>query len=328
VLCYSRMLFFQFYPTFNRFLCKVFLTDALRFLGGACSRCMIDNTHVVVLHGTGAHMVPVPEMAAFGERYGFDFAAHEVGDANRSGRVEAPFAFIEGFFLGGRRFADWSDANQQAATWCDKVNRTYKKHLRAVPFELYVSERPHLRQLPAWIPEVYQLQQRIVDLEGYVTLHTNRYSAPYALIGRALEVRETKDRIDLYQGPRMVASHRRVLDPCATRITDPRHRPPRGQHKPPPTPLPEETAILTAVPELADYVDALKRCDLGRGTLILRRFVRLLRDYPRAPFLEAVRTAAHYKLYDLGRLERMVLRNLGQKLFLLPETLDEDPPHD
>jgi transposase len=29
VLCYSRMLFFQFYPTFQRFDCKVFLTDAL-----------------------------------------------------------------------------------------------------------------------------------------------------------------------------------------------------------------------------------------------------------------------------------------------------------
>ena len=43
---------------------------------------MIDNTHVVVLHGTGKEMVPVPEMAAFAERYGFAFAAHEKGDAN------------------------------------------------------------------------------------------------------------------------------------------------------------------------------------------------------------------------------------------------------
>ena len=33
VLCYSRMLFFQCYPTFQRFDCKVFLTDALRYMG-------------------------------------------------------------------------------------------------------------------------------------------------------------------------------------------------------------------------------------------------------------------------------------------------------
>ena len=30
---------------------------------------MIDNTHVVVPHGTGREMVPVPEMAAFAERF-------------------------------------------------------------------------------------------------------------------------------------------------------------------------------------------------------------------------------------------------------------------
>src|SRR3989454_9796356 len=81
VLSYSRMLFFQCYPTFQRFDCKVFLTDALRFFSGSCGWVMIDNTHVVVLHGTGRHMVPVPEMEAFGERFGFQFRAHELGDA-------------------------------------------------------------------------------------------------------------------------------------------------------------------------------------------------------------------------------------------------------
>src|SRR6516225_6680476 len=88
VLCYSRMLFCQCYPSFQRFDCKVFLTDALRFFGGVCRWILIDNTHVVVLRGTGREMVPVPEMAAFAERFGFHFVAHAIGNANRSGRVE------------------------------------------------------------------------------------------------------------------------------------------------------------------------------------------------------------------------------------------------
>ena len=92
VLCYSRMLFFQCYPTFRRFDCKVFLTEALRYFGGAASRTMIDNTHVVVLRGSGRDMVPVPKMAAFGERSGFEFVAHAIGNANRSGRVERPLS--------------------------------------------------------------------------------------------------------------------------------------------------------------------------------------------------------------------------------------------
>ena len=92
VLCYSRMLFFQCYPTFRRFDCKVFLTDALRYFSGTAARVMIDNTHVVVLRGTGREMIPVPEMEAFGDRFGFRFAAHELGHANRSARVERPLS--------------------------------------------------------------------------------------------------------------------------------------------------------------------------------------------------------------------------------------------
>jgi len=45
VLCYSRMLFFQCYPTFQRFDCKVFLTEALRYHGGSAVRIpmMLDS---------------------------------------------------------------------------------------------------------------------------------------------------------------------------------------------------------------------------------------------------------------------------------------------
>jgi hypothetical protein len=41
---------------------------------------------------------------------------------------------------------------------------------------------------------LYRLYQRLVDVEGYVALHTNRYSVPVDWIGRRVEVRETKDK--------------------------------------------------------------------------------------------------------------------------------------
>ena len=41
------------------------------------------------------------------------------------------------------------------------------------------------------MPEVYRLWTRIVDAEGYVHVNRVAYSAPYRLIGRTLEVRET-----------------------------------------------------------------------------------------------------------------------------------------
>ena len=325
VLCYSRMLFFQCYPTFQRFDCKVFLTDALQYFSGSPARVMIDNTHVVVLHGTGRDMIPVPEMAAFGERFGFQFVAHAIGNANRSARVERPFWFIESNFLAGRTFVDWGDLNRQARQWCDKVNATYKKHIRAVPRELFAVERPQLKRLPAWIPEVYRLHQRMVDVEGYVALHTNRYSVPLEWIGRRVEVRETKDKIEIQLDARKLATHGRVAEAEHQRILQPQHRPPRGQGMARTQPHPEEKAIQATVPEIADYVTAVKQRGRKVPGLALRQLMRLVREYPRAPLLAAVREAARYGLYDLDRLERMILRRVTREYFLLD---DAKEPHD
>src|SRR5947207_1395259 len=304
------MLFFQMYPTFQRFDCKVFLTEALRYFGGAPTRVVIDNTHVVVLRGTGREMVPVPEMAAFAERFGFQFMAHELGDANRSARVERPFWFVERNFLAGRHFTNWQDLNQQARQWCDRVNATYKKHIRAVPRELFAVERQHLKPLPVWIPEVYRLQERIVDVEGYVALNSNRYSVPFTWIGRRVEVRETKNQVVIQLDARNAVTHQRVAEAEYQRITVAAHRPPRGTSSQRPNPHPEEQLILQAAPEITDYVTALKQRSRKLVVLALRQLLRLVRDYPREPLLAAVCEAAHYGLYDLdlvAKAENIVL---------------------
>ena len=324
VLCYSRMLFFQCYPTFQRFDCKVFLTEALRYFSGAAGRVMIDNTHVVVLRGSGRDMVPVPEMAAFAERFGFQFAAHAIGNANRSARVERPFWFIENNFLAGRTFSSWEDLNSQARQWCDKVNATYKKHIRAVPRELFAVERLHLKPLPSWIPDVYRLQQRLVDVEGYIAVHTNRYSVPLEWIGRRVEVRETKDKIEIQLDARRLVTHRRIAEAEHIRVLLPEHRPPRGERAARPDPHPEEKAIVTTAPELTDYVAGLKQRSRKVTTLALRQLLRLVREYPREPLLGAVREAAHYGLYDLDRLERMILRRVVREYFVLDKGGQDD----
>ena len=84
VLCYSRRIYLQAYPSLTRFACKVFLADALRYFSGAAKRCMIDNTHVVVLRGTGKTMVPVRRwrpsasgsVSSSRRKIAFDFRAH------------------------------------------------------------------------------------------------------------------------------------------------------------------------------------------------------------------------------------------------------------
>jgi hypothetical protein len=324
VLCFSRMIFFQHYPRFTRFECKAFLAAGIAYFKGSAGHCMVDNSNVVVAAGTGAMMIPAPEMAAFAARYGFVFIAHKVGDANRSARVEAPFHRIETAFLTGETFADWRDLNARARATCETWNAKYSSKLHASRRELFAAEQAHLKPLPLHVPEVYQLWTRIVDAEGYVNVSRVRYSAPYRLIGRALEVRETLERIILYDGPRRVASHARIHGPLDTRVTDPAHRPPRGQglsrHRPP---APEQIEILQIEPRLSSYLNAFKQF-VGERRAPLRRLLSMLRDYPRDAFLAAVADAERYRLFELDRLETMVLRRIADDYFPLDlESADE-----
>jgi hypothetical protein len=185
-------------------------------------------------------MVPVPEMEAFATRFGFRFRAHAIGHANRSAHVERKFRHIEQNFLAGREFQDWDDLNRQAREWCDQVNAKAKRDLHARPIDLFVQEKITLNPLPAYVPEVYRLHHRVVDVEGYVRIQRNAYSVPYKLIGRQLEVRESHHRIDVYDGPRQVASHARSWDGVDQRVTVKEHRPPRGEGRSKAGPFPEE----------------------------------------------------------------------------------------
>jgi transposase len=315
VLGYSRMRFMQSYPTWNRFWCKVFLTDALVFLGGAALRCMVDNSSVVIARGTGKNATIAPEMEAFGQRFGFAFAAHEIGDANRSGKVERPFHDYEHNFLAGRTFTDWDDLHQKARGWCDRQNGQFRKRLQARPIELWTAERPALRPLPLYVPEVYALESRIVDVEGFISLASNRYSAPAALLGRQLEVRAYKDRVVLFDGKQQVAEHRRVEDGQAARVSNPDHRAPRRKPGAPPPLLPEELVLRGAGDSIAQLGELVKSRHGARG---LRRLHRLYLDYPSEALAKAAATALAFGLHDLDRIERLVLRTVRSVYFRLP----------
>jgi hypothetical protein len=59
-------------------------------------------------------------------------------------------------------------------------------------------------------------------------------------------------------------------------------------------------------------------------TRALRQLLRLVRQYPREPLLGAVAEAARDGLYDLDRLERMILRRVTGEYFLLDRGPEQD----
>ena len=318
VLCYSRWLFAKLYWRWSRFECKCFLTEALQYLGGAAARCMLDNSSVIIVSGTGREAVPAPEMEAFAKRFGFQFAAHEVGDANRSARVERPFHFIEHNFYPGRTFASLADCNQQLRAWCDRANNRPKRHLAGTPNERLVTERPVLRPLPAYIPEVYELYSRRVDVDGFVCLHTNRYSVPDPCLGQVLEVRETSEQVRIFRGHELVVEHEKREPGSGERVTLPEHRSTRPHRRTPVPPSPEETVLAAVAPEFARLIAMLKTRHGGQALRAVRTLYRLHMDYPLEAIVPVLRLALDHGLIDLGRIERMILRHLAGPFFRFP----------
>jgi hypothetical protein len=114
---YSKMRYVKFYPRFNRFLMKCFFHEALMYFGYSARVCIIDNTHLAVLHGTGENAVFSPEVIAFADKYGFVWKAHRIKLSNRKAGKERNFLTMETNFFPGRTFKSIKDLNRQAKSW-------------------------------------------------------------------------------------------------------------------------------------------------------------------------------------------------------------------
>ena len=88
----------------------------------------------------------------------------------------------------------------------------------------------------------------------------------------------------------------------------------------------EERQLREALPEFADWItELLRRAPRGQRVARLRQLRGLLRDYSaEPPLLHALREAARYGLYDLDRVETMILRNIRDDYFPCPDLDDDD----
>jgi hypothetical protein len=316
VLAYSRLLFLYYYPRFTRFEAKHFLLEAVRFMDGTCPLCVIDNTSVIVAAGAGAEAVFAPEMVAFGRTLGFRFHAHSIGHSDRKGRVERPFAYAEGNFLAGRSFRDFADLNRQVLAWCrDVANAKPKRILQMSPQAAYVMEKPYLQPLPAVLPPVYAVCERVVDLYGFVSLETNRYPVPERWVGRTLTVYQYPAQIQIVHRGTPIATHARLIGIRDGRSILPGHHtvPLRASR----APAREAELLRGHHPILDRYAAELARHSHGRGVRALRRLLEMKRSYPSAPFLAALEQALQFGLFDLGRVEALILKRVAGDFFNL-----------
>jgi hypothetical protein len=148
------------------------------------------------------------------------------------------------------------------------------------------------------------------------------------LIGRRVEVRESRDRVRIFHGSKEVAIHARLEPGIEKRSLLP-ERPERRRARQHEQSLREEDELRAAGPEFGALITALRTHHGGRAVRPIRALHRLYLDYPTETLRTAIRHALGYGLTDLARLEKMVLKQIAGDYFRLrpPGDDDDDQEH-
>jgi len=129
--------------------------------------------------------------------------------AQTKGKVESGVKYVKRNFLPGRSFVDMRDFEEQLDLWNAGIadvrihGTTHEK-----PIERFEKEKAHLVSTVG--NPGFQLQARLprmVAEDWLVNYMTNRYSVPYALIGRIVEIEPCGDRLKVYHQGNLIAMH-------------------------------------------------------------------------------------------------------------------------
>jgi hypothetical protein len=320
-LRYCKRRYLRFYRLFNRFLMKCFLHEALMHWGYAASRCIIDNTNLARLRGSGRQAVIVPEMVSFAHRYGFEFVCHEINHPNRKAGNERSFWTVETNFLPGRSFESLEDLNRQAMEWATvRMDHRPVSKTGLIPVQAFEHERSYLIELPAQLPAPYCPHERDTDQYGYVAFEGNYYWVPGSK-RETVKLLQYADQVKIYQQRICVAEYPLPADGVKNG-----HFSPEGQ--PTPRQMPkscqhnsqqEEQRLRALGAPVAAYLDyALKTPGLQRHRF-LRALWALSRQVPPSVFLQTVERAYRYRVVQRETLQRIAWFCLSQGQLPLPE---------
>jgi len=317
---YCKLKYLKFYRAFDRFAMKCFLHEALSFWQYAAAQCIIDNTSLARLYGTGKNAVIHPEMAQFAKQYFFEFVCHEKGHANRKAGNERGFYTVETNFFPGREFADLEDMNRQAFEWATvrMANRPTTK-TRLIPARVFVYEKPYLKKLPAYVPAPYLVHKRGTDQYGYAAVDGNYYWIPgtkrhdvkVLQYARHLMIYRNRELLGRYRIPKDGVKNKRI--------------PPEGQQIPPhmpknrKRPTTRQEKILRAA---AIEIDAYLTFAIKNGVKQKHRFIRALyglhRKMALEVFVKTVSRALKYRITDIKTVQRIATLQLTAENFQMP----------
>jgi transposase len=324
---YCKLRYLKFYRSFDRFKMKCFFHEGLTFWEYSAHDCIIDNTNLARLRGTGKNAVIVPEMEQFAKQYGFTFVCHEKGHANRKAGNERSFRTVETNFFPGRTFESLEDLNQQAFDWATNrmANRPLSK-TGLIPAQAFEYEKAYLKKLPPYITPPYLFLGRGTDQYGYVSVDGNFYWVP-GTKRFDVDVLQFSDHIKIYRNRKLLAQYELPPDGVKNEKFWPEgYPPPPNQPKNRKKPTAREEQKLRASAEQVDaYLDfALK--SMGREK---HRFIRglygLYEKIALPLFIKTIERTLKYRITDMETIERIALLLMIDGNYDMPSVqIDQD----
>jgi transposase len=313
-LRYSKRRYLRFYRAFDRFRMKCFFHEALCFWGYAARQCIIDNTNLARLRGTGVHAVIHPEMEAFARQYGFAYRCHERGHCDRKAGEERSFWFVETNFLPGRTFQNLEDLNRQAFDWSTtRLDNKPQGKAGLIPAQAFEHERTYLLPVPAQLPAPYKVHARGTDEYGFMSFDANYYWVPGTRRDE-VKVLEYSDRLKVFQAGQCLAEYPLPAQGVRSAKFSPKGQPapphhPHNRHHP--TAL-EEKHLRALAPAVSAYLDyALPTKGLARHQF-LRRLLALSRQMSVELFSQTLERARKYRITDVQTLQNIAWLYLQQ----------------
>jgi len=317
---YCKMRYLKFYRSFNRFAMKCFFHEALTFFGFAACTCIIDNTNLARLRGSGQNAVIVPEMEHFARQYGFEFRCHEIGHANRKAGNERSFYTVETNFFPGRTFESLEDLNRQAFEWATvrMANRPVSKS-GLIPAKAFEYEQPYLTRLAAYVQPPYLEHKRATDQYGYISFAGNYYWVP-GTSRDDVKVLQYSDCLKIYHKRKLLADYPLPPDGVKNQQFSP-----KGESKPlyrpkyrkKPTAL-EEKRLRAAAKEIDDYLNFALKHEGKQKHRFIRQLHCLYQKIVLPIFIKTVQRALKYRITDVKTIERIALLQMREGNYKVP----------
>ena len=164
--------------------------EALARLGGVPAAIRPDNERTAVSEGAGSSGTVHPVYASYAAQVGFAVLPARAYRPTDKGKVERAIRDLGGL-LRRRRFSTLAELQRFTDEALERLDRRRVCPQAGVSvWDAWLRERAALRPLPRTLPEAFDVVvRREVSPDCLVSFEGRRYSVPYWLMGKEVEVR-------------------------------------------------------------------------------------------------------------------------------------------